>query len=538
MKENKENQNIDQFLEDEELVEKSDIYAIIEEMFAKKENMSLLKTYILNYVQFINNIDKMTVNPNNFMSLTQLEEQITLLIEKSKMFANQLTIDKLSKIDEGGIIQKKKEEYLSKGVKLRIYRRLPRTVMTIHGKIPFSRTALIGSSPSDCDRLSDLGLGINVFPFDELTGISILPFKMSVQAMLETAFWVQKSSSYVAAARILARGTGIGIDPDTVRMVANHIGEIVFNNDMKEAEKVTSLLNSGKLEFPTEKKKGILYIETDGALLHTRQKDEQGSGWKENKLGMVFSSDFFKRWINKKGELQHSIGKREYITYVGEAEIFKMHLFALALRNGYGQYKETVLISDGATWIRNMKEELFPDAQQILDFFHLCENISTFGKAVFDMDEQKYKPWLDEIIDLFKNSQTNEAIKKINSLGKKNLAKSKFNLLGYINNNINNIDYAEYKKRGYFIGSGAIESANRTVLQERLKRPGMRWNKQTGQYILTLMSKAKSDISRGCIATNGIWKRDVEQAISSKYEVRGFVDFAHNVLPFAHMVET
>ncbi|MDR0684516.1 MAG: hypothetical protein LBF83_05255 [Spirochaetaceae bacterium] len=32
-------------------------------------------------------------------------------------------------------------------------------------------------------------------------------------------------------------------------------------------------------------------------------------------------------------------------------------------------------MSDGAAWIRNMVEELFPDAQQILDFFHLCENV-------------------------------------------------------------------------------------------------------------------------------------------------------------------
>ncbi|MDR2353191.1 MAG: hypothetical protein LBF22_08530 [Deltaproteobacteria bacterium] len=108
MTENKENQGIDQFLEDEEFVEKSDIFAIIEEMSAKNENMSLLKTYILNYGQFISNIDKMTADPNNFMSLTQLEEQITLLIEKSKIFAKQLAIDKLSKIEEGGIIQKKK----------------------------------------------------------------------------------------------------------------------------------------------------------------------------------------------------------------------------------------------------------------------------------------------------------------------------------------------------------------------------------------------------------------------------------------------
>jgi hypothetical protein len=375
--------------------------------------------------------------------------------------------------------------------------------------------------------LCDLGLGINVFPFDEIVGISILPFKMSVKAMLETAYWVEKSTSFAAAAKILARGTDIDIDPDTIRTVAKHIGEIVFHNDMMEAEKAASLLTLNKVEFPLQKKKGILYIKVDGALLHTRQKDEQVAGWKEIKLGMVFSSDLFVRWLDKEGKLHQSIGKREYITYIGDVDIFKMHLFALALRNGYGQYEETVLISDGASWIMNIKEELFLDAQLILDFSLLCENISTFGKAVFDMDEKKYKPWVEELVDLFKKSDIDEAIKKINALGQKNIAKSKFNLLGFINNNLNNIDYAEYTKRDYFIESRAMESVNRTVHHGRLKRPGMRWNKETGQYILTLMSKAMSDISRGCLATDGIWKRDVERAISSKYEVRGFVELLH-----------
>jgi hypothetical protein len=237
---------------------------------------------------------------------------------------------------------------------------------------------------------------------------------------------------------------------------------------------------------------------------------------------MVFSSDKFIYWTSKKGEYEKTIGEREYISYVGDAETFKMHLFALALRNGYGEYETTVLISDGATWIRHMKEELFPDAQQILDFYHLRENITNFAKAVFDNVEDLYKPWADKVAALFKASKTEKAVDELNALGTKMLSKSKFNLLGYIDNNQNNIDYARYRALGYFIGSGAIESANRTVLQERLKRPGMRWNKDTGQYILSLMSKAKSDVSRKGIVTDGIWERDVNQAIRNKYEARGF----------------
>jgi hypothetical protein len=44
-----------------------------------------------------------------------------------------------------------------------------------------------------------------------------------------------------------------------------------------------------------------------------------------------------------------------------------------------------------------MEEELFPDAQQILGFYHLCENVYSYAKSVFSADENIYKPWAKEI---------------------------------------------------------------------------------------------------------------------------------------------
>ena len=36
--------------------------------------------------------------------------------------------------------------------------------------------------------------------------------------------------------------------------------------------------------------------------------------------------------------------------------------------------------------------------------------------------------------------------------------------------------YGTYQQRGYFIGSGAIESAGKQLTAGRIKGPGMRWN--------------------------------------------------------------
>jgi hypothetical protein len=290
------------------------------------------------------------------------------------------------------------------------------------------------------------------------------------------------------------------VNDDTVRLVSNYVGTVVFKSDCAKAEDAFAALNGAKLRFPKDRD-GVLYIQTDGAALNTRAKDESGSTWRENKLGEVFSSKDIHYWTDKKGKKQHQIIKKEYVSYIGSVSEFRKHLLACALRGGYGRFKDTVVLSDGATWIRNMVEEFFPDAQQILDFFHLCENVNAYAKHIFNMDESKYKPWAKDICDSLKASRYERVLLELSTFKDKKPTQCPVNLHGYISNNIKNIDYAEYEQKGYFIGSGAIESGNKIVLQDRLKRAGMRWNTVTAQAMLTLKSKVESNL----------WQVDVEK---------------------------
>jgi hypothetical protein len=59
-------------------------------------------------------------------------------------------------------------------------------------------------------------------------------------------------------------------------------------------------------------------------------------------------------------------------------------------------------------------------------------------------------------------------------------------LAGYIKNNKARINYPLYKSLGYYIGSGLIESGNKSVVQQRYKQAGMRWSVQGVQYVLSL----------------------------------------------------
>lgn len=39
--------------------------------------------------------------------------------------------------------------------------------------------------------------------------------------------------------------------------------------------------------------------------------------------------------------------------------------------------------------MRKMVDEVFPDVQQILDYYHHCVNVYNYAKALFYMDESK-----------------------------------------------------------------------------------------------------------------------------------------------------
>lgn len=163
--------------------------------------------------------------------------------------------------------------------------------------------------------------------------------------------------------------------------------------------------------------------------------------------------------------------------------------------------------ADGATWLRNMISELFPEAIQILDKFHLIENIYQYGKFIFNDDINKTEKLKDKIIGYCYSGEYNLIVKKLNKYQNINIPKTICNLPIYLENNKNKIDYSSYEHKGWFIGSGAIESSNKTVVQLRLKQAGMRWSVDGSNYLITLR----------CMYESGNWNKIEKIVVNSLY---------------------
>ena len=335
-----------------------------------------------------------------------------------------------------------------------------------------------------------------IVPLDEYLGIDKLPFKVSIRAMIEIAFWGQNQPSFQRAKEIIKRVHNIDISYVTVMNITKFIGKIIFDCNYNKALKIWN--NRTNIDINNANKKGTLYMQADGAAVNTRIEDENGSTWRENKLGILFSEyDLYKR-KDKANQINH----KEYVAYVGNVETFRLLIFAKAVELEYWKYENIVFISDGATWLRNMISELFPEAIQILDKYHLIENIYDYGKFIFNEDMKKIERFKDKIIGYCYSREYKQIEKELKKYKDIKVPSTICNLPIYLKNNKDKIDYSTYEHNGWFVGSGAIESSNKIIVQQRLKQAGMRWSVDGANYLIALR----------CYQESGHWG-DIEKIV-------------------------
>ena len=443
------------------------------------------------YHSYINNLQNRIQDPNVHFSISDLEESLTNVNRDMLNTYIAITSHILSSIDESDIIYSIKAEYRSKGINLVIKDRKERSIITTQGKLNYTRTILRPKTDEDELKLMNLENRKSIAPLDYFLEIDSLPFKITPNFMLEIAHYGIRCKSYLETKNILHKIYGPKINHEIIRDITNMVGKSVHEYESKKADEIIIQFENGDYKL-TNKEDKILFMEMDGSFINTRLKNSDGTTWSENKLCLIFNSDDIKEYRDKNGELQYRINNIEYISFFGKADEFKKYVLYLAVKNKYNIYKDMVILSDGALWIRTIRDKFFPHAQQILDIYHLYENTSNFLKLIYS-DEKKISHYEYKWFELLEQGEWKKVLKDLEPYKNKTMPKGIVNLYTYINNNCDIIDYPLYRQKYYFIGSGAIESGNKYVVQSRLKLAGMRWDKKMAQYILTLRCKECSN---------------------------------------------
>jgi hypothetical protein len=117
----------------------------------------------------------------------------------------------------------------------------------------------------------------------------------------------------------------------------------------------------------------------------------------------------------------------------------------------------------------------------ILDFYHLSEHLEGFAREWLK-DTALQAEHVERWCHMAKHEGGQALLSELESLDLKGCrrdVKEKHRCLTqYVGNNLYRMDYPRYEKAGWQIGSGNIESACKTVINQRLNGGGMRWRER------------------------------------------------------------
>ena len=149
--------------------------------------------------------------------------------------------------------------------------------------------------------------------------------------------------------------------------------------------------------------------------------------------------------------------------------------WATACRHHADLYEELVFVCDGAVWIWHLIERHFPQAVQIVDWYHASEYLPPIAEAAFGQGTPEYDDWLEQARTLLWEGEIDDLIHDCKLLATGPASEAVRIAATYFTNNHQRMDYARFRREGYFIGSGTVESAGKQIAGMRLKRAGARW---------------------------------------------------------------
>lgn len=329
------------------------------------------------------------------------------------------------------------------------------------------------------------------YPLDDALGLSRRKIQPDVQAV---EAWLAANMPFDEAAEGLKRCTGMDISNHHIHDVTNEIARDLGILDVcpskDEIHHQIDLLSKGKFRRP------VLMIGIDGAHAPVRpepsKRDEpRGKGdWKE-----------------VKGFRMYLLGNKRIVHLISWHQIKSDKELAADLL----EIKEAGLIpddrvricaiGDGAPWIWNRIQEIYPDAKKVLDCYHCSEYLHNLANAQFGKSSQKAREWVEATLTrLFLNQPDRiiagiKRMKPTSDIAKEQIDKT----INYLSERKDMIKYGSLKRGGYQIGSGGIESSNKFISNVRLKRSGAWWYPTNANNILKLR----------CAKYNGVFDRIV-----------------------------
>ncbi len=341
--------------------------------------------------------------------------------------------------------------------------------------------------------------GKGLFPFDRDAGLTTRDLTPALERVATLAGAV--ADSFEKGAELLEEMAGVRISESTVERTTEDAGQ-------RLADAVEAGATFGpKADWPWHKDydgKKCAYVELDATGV--RQQGE-GGGPAEGRMayvGMVCNPTPEWPWPDERpGPMQ-----ARYLSGLYPLEEFAPLVRTPAGHVGMDRADRWIGLSDGGSGLEDRLRENFSRVEVIiLDFFHPAEKLTGLARLLHPGDEDQAEDQAGQWRQLLKaegGAVLGAVLREWDWPRRTGLREAVDELTGYLDRQAHRMEYPEYLAHGWCIGSGAIESACKTVVGQRLKLAGMRWGEDGAHTVCHLRALYRSEKGQW----DAFWNRD------------------------------
>jgi hypothetical protein len=299
-------------------------------------------------------------------------------------------------------------------------------------------------------------------PLDEQLETSQRQFSPRLQRVLA---FLGGHLSFEVVQKAVQQCYQLDLSDEAIRQVAEEVGQEARQwEDQQQQIWAQQALDRKR---PDRKARGWV-LQIDGKKVGLQEGD-----WQEVKIGVIYQLEDRVEIHSGRAELV----KRELIARRCGWQEFAEHFWAAMQRAGIREGDRIIAVADGADSIESIFSWVAPEAQRIRDFYHVAERIYAIGELRFGTGTPAAQRWVRLQLHQLKASQLSRVMRSIAHLqfDSRQAETTRAQVLGYLDKHRAAMNYSDYQKQGWPIGSGAVEGGCRLV-GARTNGCGRRWS--------------------------------------------------------------
>lgn len=306
------------------------------------------------------------------------------------------------------------------------------------------------------------------FPLDDQLGLLPGPWSPRLQQIVTLLGTLLPFGQVPDLVRLVR---GVAISRASVRRVTETAGQTLAAIELADAERIRTKQPPDPVGAARQQ------VSVDGAMVPI-----VGGEWREVKTMVIGALET--GGPGKTGQLS-------YVSRILEADRFAELATGELHRRGTFAAETVVAVTDGAAWCQQFYAYHLPGAIRILDFPHAVEHLARAAQTCFGPGAEA-NDWLLAQREQLLDGNALAVCRAVSDLPVSTAPHpaeaytARRQVERYLRERRSQLAYADFLAAGYPIGSGSVESANKLVVETRLKGAGMHWTVPNANGVLAL----------------------------------------------------